>query len=184
MASSNGEAPHRPIRDSDGLSGETSIANLIGRPGVGMDHVPVNHLVHLAATLDSANYFSERMPQARLHDDKFQQLGDALRARGRDGLIAEFGVFEGATINFIAGQTEEPVFGFDCFSGLPEDWRPGFSVDNQRKDFAYCRVAAQEIDAAIPLTDVVDRLLAPLQESDRGGDTTAALYEVLLGMGA
>ena len=126
MASSNGEAPHRPLRDSDGLSGETSIASLIGRPGVGMDHVPVNHLVHLAATLDSANYFSERMPQARLHDDKFQQLGDALRARGRDGLIAEFGVFEGATINFIAGQTEEPVFGFDCFSGLPEDWRPGF----------------------------------------------------------
>ena len=67
---------------------------------------------------------------------------------------------------------------------LAEDWRPGFSVDNQRKDFAYCRVAAKEIDAAIPLTDVVDRLLAPLQESGRGGDTTAALYEVLLGMGA
>ena len=67
---------------------------------------------------------------------------------------------------------------------LAEDWRPGFSVDNQRKDFAYCRVAAQEIDAAIPLTEVVDRLLAPLQEAGRGGDTTAALYEILLGMGA
>lgn len=67
---------------------------------------------------------------------------------------------------------------------LAEDWRPGFSVDNQRKDFAYCRVAATEIDAAIPLTDLVDRLLAPLQEEGRGGDTTAALYEILLGMGA
>ena len=67
---------------------------------------------------------------------------------------------------------------------LAEDWRPGFSVDNQRKDLAYCRVAAQEIDAAIPCTDLVDRLLAPLQEEGRGGDTTAALYEVLLGMGA
>jgi len=67
---------------------------------------------------------------------------------------------------------------------LAEDWRPGFSVDNQRKDFAYCRVAATEIDAAIPLTDIVDRLLAPLQEEGRGGDTTAALYEILLGMHA
>ena len=67
---------------------------------------------------------------------------------------------------------------------LAEDWRPGFSVDNQRKDLAYCRVAAGEIDAAIPCTDLVDRLLAPLQDEGRGGDTTAALYEVLLGMGA
>ena len=67
---------------------------------------------------------------------------------------------------------------------LAEDWRPGFSVDNQRKDFGYCRLAAAEIDAAIPLTDLVDRLLAPLQEEGRGGDTTAALYEIMLGMGA
>lgn len=67
---------------------------------------------------------------------------------------------------------------------LNEDWTPGFSIANQRKDFGYCRLAAQEIDAAIPLTDLVDRLMAPLQDEGRGGDTTAALYEVLLGMGA
>ncbi len=67
---------------------------------------------------------------------------------------------------------------------LKEDWTPGFSIANQRKDFDYCRVAANEIDAAIPLTDLVDRLMAPLQDEGRGGDTTAALYEVLLRMGA
>lgn len=67
---------------------------------------------------------------------------------------------------------------------LAGDWRPGFSVDNQRKDFGYCKEAAREIDAAIPGTELVDRLLAPLQAEGRGGDTTAALYEVLLRMGA
>ena len=59
-----------------------------------------------------------------LHHQPKATTGDAVISGRR--LIAEFGVFEGATINFIADQTEEPVFGFDCFSGLPEDWRPGF----------------------------------------------------------
>lgn len=67
---------------------------------------------------------------------------------------------------------------------LAKDWTPGFSVDNQRKDFAYCRDAATESNAAIPCTDLVDRLLAPLQEQGRGGDTTAALYDILMAMGA
>lgn len=67
---------------------------------------------------------------------------------------------------------------------LKEDWTPGFSIANQRKDFGYCREAAREIGAAIPLTDLVDRLMAQLTEEGRGDDTTAALYEVLMGMDA
>jgi 3-hydroxyisobutyrate dehydrogenase len=66
---------------------------------------------------------------------------------------------------------------------LQRDWSPGFSVKNQRKDFGYCAEAAGEIDAAIPGTLLVDRLLAQLEESGRGEEATCALFEVLERMG-
>jgi 3-hydroxyisobutyrate dehydrogenase-like beta-hydroxyacid dehydrogenase len=67
---------------------------------------------------------------------------------------------------------------------LAEDWSPGFSVKNQRKDFGYCREAARDAGAAIPCTDLVDRLLAELERDGHQEWATVALYEVLLGMGA
>jgi 3-hydroxyisobutyrate dehydrogenase-like beta-hydroxyacid dehydrogenase len=62
---------------------------------------------------------------------------------------------------------------------LAHDWSPGFSIKNQRKDFAYCRQAAKELDAAIPGTELVDDLLKLLQEEGRGEQATVALFEVL-----
>lgn len=62
---------------------------------------------------------------------------------------------------------------------LAKDWTPGFSVDNQLKDFAYCAQAAQALGLQIPGTDLVARLLQNLQDQGRGADTTAALFEVL-----
>jgi hypothetical protein len=44
--------------------------------------------------------------------------------RRADGLILEFGVATGSTINHLALQTSDKVYGFDSFQGLPEDWRP------------------------------------------------------------
>jgi hypothetical protein len=50
-----------------------------------------------------------------------------------DGLWMEFGVYQGATLTRMAnwkktfcGNTSQPVYGFDTFSGLPTNWRPGF----------------------------------------------------------
>jgi hypothetical protein len=43
------------------------------------------------------------------------------------GLVGEFGVGSGRTINHIASVLPDTqIFGFDSFEGLPEDWRPGF----------------------------------------------------------
>lgn len=67
---------------------------------------------------------------------------------------------------------------------LKQDWTPGFSIRNQRKDFAYCFDAAEQIDAAIPGTSLVDLLLGDLEDDGHGDWTTAALYEGLLEMGA
>ena len=41
----------------------------------------------------------------------------------KDGMILEFGVYSGATINRISSVTKKTVYGFDSFEGLPEDWR-------------------------------------------------------------
>lgn len=67
---------------------------------------------------------------------------------------------------------------------LNQDWSPGFSVKNQRKDFGYCFESAKAIDAAVPGTRLVDRLLAILEEEGHGEWTTAALYEIMLRMDA
>ena len=41
-------------------------------------------------------------------------------------LICEFGVHRGNTINHIASLTNQTVYGFDSFEGLPERWRDGY----------------------------------------------------------
>jgi hypothetical protein len=41
-------------------------------------------------------------------------------------LWLEFGVASGRTINYISGFTNDKVYGFDSFEGLPEKWRDGF----------------------------------------------------------
>lgn len=60
---------------------------------------------------------------------------------------------------------------------LAEDWTPGFSIVNQRKDFRYCREFAAEVDAALPGTEIVDQLLADLEDEGHGEWTTVALYD-------
>jgi 3-hydroxyisobutyrate dehydrogenase-like beta-hydroxyacid dehydrogenase len=67
---------------------------------------------------------------------------------------------------------------------LVSDWTPGFSVKNQRKDFGYCLSAAEAIGASLPGTQLVDSLLAMLEEEGHGEWTTAALFETLSRMGA
>jgi hypothetical protein len=42
-------------------------------------------------------------------------------------MALEFGVHTGATLTAIAAAcSDRPVYGFDSFDGLPQDWRPGF----------------------------------------------------------
>lgn len=67
---------------------------------------------------------------------------------------------------------------------LASDWTPGFSIKNQLKDFGYCAEAAKAIDAAIPGTMLVDKLLKQAESEGKSELTTAVLYETILGMGA
>jgi len=53
-------------------------------------------------------------------------LFEHLKMKHKPGTLwMEFGVASGRTINYISGFTEETVYGFDSFEGLPETWREG-----------------------------------------------------------
>lgn len=54
--------------------------------------------------------------------DRRDHLAHAIRHVVVEGLWVEFGVSTGASLNFITSQTDHPVYGFDWFQGLPEDW--------------------------------------------------------------
>jgi len=58
-----------------------------------------------------------------------------VRLAPADGMVLEFGVFSGETINRISKVTKKSVYGFDSFEGLPENWRRGMN-----KGFFKCNV--------------------------------------------
>jgi hypothetical protein len=79
------------------------------------------------ATAESAAYCNEHMLKSELARDYFALLSRAVDWCEIDGLVMEFGVATGRTINHLAELLpHRDVFGFDWFQGLPEAWRPGF----------------------------------------------------------
>jgi len=79
------------------------------------------------ATEQTVQYINQQMRHVDSVTLPHDLLTDALASAEQGGgrLICEFGVYSGATINHIASQTEETVYGFDSFRGLPERWRDG-----------------------------------------------------------
>jgi hypothetical protein len=74
------------------------------------------------AQAEAAAYVRERMPGALYFIDRENLLRYALDQVAVKGQVLEFGVFAGKTIRTIAGRVQQPVHGFDTFTGLPEDW--------------------------------------------------------------
>ncbi len=106
----------------------TALANrfhryVLARQG---DSYDVRVLASLEAGWSSAQYFATFMLKAAQFNRKHDFLLDAVRRCAIDGLYLEFGVASGSTLRTIASAVPEKIYGFDCFEGLPEDWRPGF----------------------------------------------------------
>ena len=64
------------------------------------------------------------MPEAKRFSRDIDNLAFcfAQAPKDNDALVLECGVYLGRTINCIAKMTNGPVYGFDSFEGLPEDW--------------------------------------------------------------
>ena len=90
----------------------------------------VEQAMYREAARTSAAFAIERMIQARpirppAHGEngRLDLLHHALQlCTVEDGGYAEFGVYQGATLAFIADRIDTIVYGFDSFEGLPEDW--------------------------------------------------------------
>ena len=73
------------------------------------------------ARWELAGLTGARVPAFRTRLDL---LRFAASVANRDGLWVEFGVYDGETINVLAGLTDRSVVGFDSFEGLPARWTP------------------------------------------------------------
>jgi hypothetical protein len=76
----------------------------------------------LAAAFEAAQYVAERMPDFHYSVTKEDVIRHAVGLAPTDGLVMEFGVMKGLTLNLIASLTPRTVYGFDSFEGLPEAW--------------------------------------------------------------
>lgn len=77
------------------------------------------------ALMSAADYVESRMQYALKFSDRKHLLDFALSQIAFDGIVAEFGVFRGESINYLAEQLDNMgrIYGFDSFEGLQEDWR-------------------------------------------------------------
>ena len=70
---------------------------------------------------ECADFVCAEMPKA-LEFSRREYLWDyTLKKKSASGLIAEFGVWNGYSINYFAKTTEQLLYGFDSFTGLQED---------------------------------------------------------------
>ncbi len=77
------------------------------------------------ALVDSAEYAESRMQEALYFRSKEDLWDFALSRLEFGGMVAEFGVFEGYSINYFARKLgmDARIYGFDSFEGLREDWK-------------------------------------------------------------
>jgi len=72
--------------------------------------------------VECADYAQARM-QAALQFERKEDLWNHALGKAPNGLLVEFGVWNGKSINHIARRsTPAIVYGFDSFEGLREDW--------------------------------------------------------------
>jgi hypothetical protein len=96
---------------------------LFGSAGGAFD---VLHMAALDAAMSSARYYQQSMLTAQARASAFELLTLACDRTDTDGLVLEFGVASGVTINHVARHFPgRPIHGFDSFRGLPENWRTG-----------------------------------------------------------
>ena len=73
--------------------------------------------------LKGFQYLSSIKPMPKLFGSGYMILKKAYEAMTlQNGLILEFGVRHGTSIRQLASFTSRPIYGFDSFEGLPEDW--------------------------------------------------------------
>ena len=79
--------------------------------------------IRLAAKREAVEYVLAHMRDAQVLRDRWALLKFGLDRAPAAGLVLEFGVAGGDSINHLAALTTRVIHGFDSFEGLPADWR-------------------------------------------------------------
>lgn len=115
-----------PNADNTAIIGKliSVVHHVIAHPPGGSFHLDL--VANFAAAVSSSQYLNTRMLGAKKVESAAALIDYACSCATVDGLVVEFGVFSGLSINRIAQHKSGPVYGFDSFQGLPEAWREGF----------------------------------------------------------
>jgi predicted O-methyltransferase YrrM len=90
------------------------------------DSYDVDRIAWLEAGISSSRYAGVHFRNAKRYADKAKAVLDGLAVAPAKGLVAEFGVYTGHSVRFLAGRCpNERVYGFDSFEGLPDNWHSG-----------------------------------------------------------
>lgn len=92
------------------------------------------------ATKETAEYVEKKMLNIASYKNRDELFGLSLSKAPKEGLILEFGVASGHSINLISKLIEGTVHGFDSFEGLPEHWfdkigKGSYATNHQLIDF-------------------------------------------------
>lgn len=107
--------------------------------------------------LTTVSFIDENLPITKSVNSKWQVLDlaiDSITIEG--GSYLEFGVFNGESLNYIAGKLGgKTVYGFDSFQGLPENWTDGshkghFKVKSIPKVRENCELVQGWFNESIP----------------------------------
>jgi len=98
---------------------------LLGKIDKSAYKLSVYQILRERSILESADYIEQHLDTAMIFDQAPKLWSYAARSAHLDeGLILEFGVFKGKSINHFARLLpDQNVHGFDSFEGLAEDWK-------------------------------------------------------------
>jgi hypothetical protein len=118
------------------------------------------------ATLSSAHYVLKRFGPAEILGSRNEVLAYSLGEAKLEGLVLEFGVWEGNSLALISEIANQDVHGFDSFEGLPEYWRAGFIKGH----FAVQNIPSFKSNVKLHVgifSETVPEFLEQLQESHK-----------------
>jgi len=78
--------------------------------------------LRMRALNSTCEYIEKNMVDVPLFNETDDAMDFALNQISFKGIICEFGVWKGKSINYIARKSSQEVHAFDSFEGLPETW--------------------------------------------------------------
>lgn len=81
----------------------------------------IDYGLHFKAIMKSADFVYENIPLHKRYSIT-NLWTESIKIAPAEGLMLEFGVYNGNSIRFFASLTSRTIYGFDSFEGIPDAW--------------------------------------------------------------